>query len=163
MQGDLDLPPIIIRKSRAKSFLMLLMSVALTLTLLWAWRGHQAGLAVWLVAPGLTLFALGVPLFAWEIIRPEQLILSPSGLEWRSLRKTLNYGWDQLSDFTVITISGSKLIGFSVTDAPPKLLGRVNAALTGASGALPGLWEIEPEALAEMLNSARSKWSLVRT
>ena len=163
MQGDLGQPPIIIRKSRAKSLQMVVVSAAFALALLWGWRGHQAGPATWMMAPALVMFALGVPLFAWQAIRPEQLTLSPGGLEWRSLRATLTFSWDQLSEFSVISISGAKLIGFNVTGSPPKRLARFNTAMTGASAALPGLWEIKPEALADILNAARSKWRLART
>ncbi len=160
MQGDLNLPPIVIRKSRAKSLLMIAVSAAFTFGLFLAWRENQDKTSDWLILPGLIMFALGVPLFAWEIIRPEQLSLSPAGLEWRSIRNTLTYPWDQLSEFSVYSIRGTKMIGFSVTGtgAPPKFLARINTALTGMSAALPGLWEIEPERVAEVLNSARSKW-----
>jgi hypothetical protein len=160
MQGDLSQPPIIIGKSRAKSFLMVVVSAVFTFALFWVWQKNQAKTSDWLILAGLVMFAMGVPLFSWEIIRPEQLSLSPAGLEWRSIRKTLTFPWDQLSEFSVYSVRGSKLIGFSVTSggAPPKLLARINTALTGRSAALPGLWEIEPEKVAEILNSARSKW-----
>ena len=163
MQGDLNLPPIVIRKSRAKSLLMIVVSAAFAVALFLTWRENQNRTSDWVILLGLVMFALGVPLFAWETIRPEQLSLSPAGLEWRSIRKTLTYPWDQLSEFSVYSIRGSKVIGFSVTDAgaPPNLLARINTAFTGMSAALPGLWEIEPEKVAEILNSARSKWGPV--
>jgi hypothetical protein len=160
MQGDLNLPPIVIRKSRTKSLLMIAVSATFTFCLLLIWRNDQGKTSDWLILPGIVMFALAVPLFAWEIIRPDQLSLSPAGLEWRSIRKTWTYRWDQLSEFSVFSIRGSKLIGFSASGAgaPPKLLAGINTALTGMSSALPGLWEIEPERVAEIINSAGSKW-----
>jgi hypothetical protein len=160
MQGDLNLPPIVIRKSRAKSLLMIAVSAGFCALLFWTWKSNPTQSSSWIILSGLVMFALGCPLFAWEVIRPEQLTLSPAGLQWRSLRKTLTYKWDQLSEFSVFSIRGSKLIGFSVTGtgANTSLLGRFNVALTGNSAALPGLWEIKPEELADILNSARAKW-----
>lgn len=160
MQGDLNLPPIVIRKSRFKSLLMVVVSAAFTLGLFLTWRESSDKTSAWLLLLGMVMFGLGVPLFAWEMIRPDQLSLSPAGLEWRSIRRTLTYSWDQLSEFSVFSIRGSKMIGFSLTGAgsPPKLLARINTNLTGGSAALPGLWEIKPERVAEILNAARSKW-----
>lgn len=160
MQGDLSHPPIIIRKSRAKAFLMVVVSAIFSVGLFMAWRGSPNNSTLWLILPGFFMFSLGVPLFAWQVFRPERLLLSPSGLEWHNVRKTLTYRWDQLSEFSVYSIRGTKLIGFSVIGSvtPPKVLARINTALTGMSGALPGLWEIKAEKVAEILNEARSKW-----
>lgn len=160
MQGSLDQPPIIIRKSRVKSLLMLFVSAALSFGSILLWRDGPDTPRAWMALPGVFLFGLGVPLFGWELFRPDRLLLSPSGLEWRTVRKTLRYSWEQLSGFSVFSVRGSKMIGFSVTgsNAPPKLLARFNSALTGNSAALSGLWEIKPENVAELLNSARAKW-----
>jgi hypothetical protein len=160
MQGDLSTPPIVIRKSRAKSLLIVLVSATFSLGSFLAWRQAPAGSSGWLTLPALLLFTLAVPLFAWQVIRPEQLSISPAGLEWRSIRRTLIYKWDQLSEFKAYSMGGSKLIGFSVigSGVRPTILTRINTALTGMSAALPGLWEIEPKKLAEILNAARTKW-----
>lgn len=160
MQGDLNLPPIVIRKSRAKSLLMLVVSAAFTVGLFVTWTESQHKISDWPLLPGMVMFGLAVPLFAWGIIRPDQLSVSPAGLEWRTIRKTLTYSWDQLSEFSVFSVRGANMIGFNLigSRSPPKLIARLNTALTGGSAALPGLWEIKPERVAEALNAARSKW-----
>jgi hypothetical protein len=159
MQGDLNLPPILVRKSRAKSAFLAAVLAAFAVGCFLVWRDNPAKPGVVLILPGVALFGLGFPVVAWQAIRPDQLSLSPAGLVYRSIRKTLTYTWDQLSEFSVYSIRGTKMIGFDVigTGTPSKLAG-VNTALTDMNAALPGLWEIEPEQLAELLNSARAKW-----
>jgi hypothetical protein len=53
------------------------------------------------------------------------------------------------------------MIAFSVTgaQAPRSFLAGLNRSLVGATGALPGLWEVSPERVAELLNAARLRWA----
>ncbi|MGH7016319.1 MAG: hypothetical protein ACRED8_04445 [Caulobacteraceae bacterium] len=160
MQGDLDRPPIVIRKAQLKTALMAAVSAALAIVLFIIWSRSPALSSTWWSILGAIFFALSSLVFAWEVVRGEQLRLSPEGLQWRGPRKTLTYPWDRLSEFSVVSTGASKLIGFTILDegAPPNTLSRINAALIGNSAALPGLWEVKPEKVAEILNSARARW-----
>jgi hypothetical protein len=158
VQTDLDGGPVVVRKSRIKSVQMILVSVGFCGLL--AWDAQTSPTTPWYIWPGIVLFGLGGLMFAWQLVRPEQLIISQAGLEWRSLSKTMTYRWDQLSEFSVFSIRGAKMIGFSTPaqSAPARWLGQFNAEMIGHSAALPGLWEMKPEALADLLNAARTRW-----
>ncbi|MGH6986481.1 MAG: hypothetical protein ACRED9_06565 [Caulobacteraceae bacterium] len=160
MQGDLDRPPIIIQKARMKTALMAAVSAALAIVLFIIWRQNPVLSSSWWAILGAIFLTLSGLVFAWEVVRAEQLRLSPEGLQWRGPRTTLTYPWDRLSEFSVVSTGASKLIGFTILDegAPPKALARINAALVGNSAALPALWELKPEKVAEILNSARARW-----
>lgn len=157
MDGSLDQPPLIIRRSRAKSLLMLFACAAFAGFGLLTWRATDS----WLVKAGVVMFGLGCPLFAWELIRQDRLVISPKGLDWLGPWKKRTYSWNDLSEFSIYSIRGAKMIGFSRAGlrGMGSIVGRLNTALTGASGALPGLWEIEPEKVADILNQARSRWA----
>ena len=123
-----------------------------------------------LARAGVVMFALAIPLFAWELIRPDRLVLSPSGLTWTGPWRTRRYSWEQLSEFSVVGLGrwGSKMIGFDVIrpETPHSIpsvltagLSTLNSGLIGATGAIPGLWEVEPEEVVDLLNRARSRWA----
>ena len=158
MQGSLDAPPVIVRKSRAKSLGMLAVCAVFVAILAWSAQadpGHDKALSV----GGAVFFALGLPLFGWELYRPDRLTLGPDGLAWTGLWRTRRYRWTDLSAFSVMRIRGSALIGFSQLDRPKaNWLAAVNKGILGQEGAFPGLWEISAQEVCDLLNAARDRW-----
>lgn len=160
MKGSLDNPPIIICASRWKSaFYLLICSgfVAIDAAALIAVRPQP-----WWAWLGLVFFGFGIPLFLWRFVRPDTLELSPEGILWRSLWRVSSWSWGEVTGFRPIVVSlASRHVGFDFTDRKVATqLRAINAGLAGMEGSLGAGWELGPERLAELLNSARAKWVL---
>jgi len=163
MQGSLDAPPLILRKSRAKSLGMLALCATFVALLVWTAQvdpDHDRALAI----GGAVFSGLGLPLFGWELYRPDRLTLGPDGLAWTGPWRTRRYRWTDLSAFSVLRIRGSALIGFSELNRPKaNWLAALNKGLLGQEGGFPGLWEIGPQEVCDLLNAARDRWGGAET
>jgi len=157
------MPPIVIRSSRMTSALMLLICTGFV------------AIGVWLILRGpakdqiiayltMAFFGLGIPLFAWRLIRPDELTLAPEGINWRSVLRTSAFRWDDVQDFRAYAPSSrtvSKHVGFDFTASYRAQRGPLSDAtrqLTGVDGSFGGGWELGAAALADLLNDARSRW-----
>jgi hypothetical protein len=163
MQGSLDAPPIVIRSSRTYSALMLLIAAGFVAIGAFMLRDPKESAAISYLI--MIFFGAGIPLFAWQLIRPGVVTLGPDGVTWRSPFRTVHYRWDDLQNFrpykpTSKTIS--KHLGFDFTDSYHASHGgpkSVTKAMTGVEGSLGSGWGLSADELAELLNQAQAHWA----
>jgi hypothetical protein len=162
MQGNLDAPPIVIRSSRTYSALMLLIAAGFVAIGAFMLRDPKESAAISYLI--MIFFGAGIPLFAWQLIRPSMLTLGPDGMIWRSPFRTIHYQWDDLQNFrpykpTSKTIS--KHLGFDFTDSYHARRGGpygLAKAMAGVEGSFGSGWGLSAAELAELLNTARARW-----
>jgi len=158
MRGDLDQPPVVIRRSRAKAMLFVVVCIALAVGSLLAPSGPDMRHA--LVGPvGLMLFTAGSLFYGAEAVRPDRLVLSPLGLRFDGLWKNWSYRWEEVSGFRVWLADGrAKVITFDIRHPHGTILDGLSRGVTEKSASFIGLWELSPEKLAKLLNEAHSRW-----
>ncbi len=152
MQGSLGQPPIIIRLSRATTALMLIIDVGfVALGVMMARDPEEIAVVGYLIAG---LFALGIPIFVWRLVRPDTMTLTPDGITWHNVFRTDRWAWSEVQDFHAYTPPGrtiAKYVGFVFTGS-------------GAPGEDPNTgsfgtgWELSAADLADLLNQARVQW-----
>jgi hypothetical protein len=166
MQGSLDQPPIVIRSSQKTSLWMLLASIVFVAGgVLIARDPTQNPVMGYL---GIAFFGAGIPLFAYRLIRPDVLTVAPDGITWRTPFRTASWRWDDVRNFRPYAPGGrtiSKHLGFDFTDdyhLHSKGLRRTAKTLTGVEGSLGGGWELSAADLADLLTTARTRWTRMR-
>ena len=163
MQGSLDQPPIVIRSSQQTSGLMLLASIVFVAGGVLVARDPTQNPVMGYL--GIAFFGAGIPLFAYRLIRPDVLTVAPDGIIWRTLFRTARWGWDDVQNFRSYAPASrtiSKHLGFDFTDnyrLYSKGLRRTAKALTGVEGSLGTGWELSAADLADLLNTARTRWA----
>jgi len=161
MEGDLDQPPVVIRSSQRTSWWLLIASVVFVAGGVLMLRDPTQNPIVGYLA--IIFFGAGIPIFAWRLIRPEVLTVSPDGLTWRSAFRTMHFRWDAVQRFRAYSPTGtiSKHVGFDFTDSQTQSKGlrQTAKALTGVEGALGSGWELSAADLADLLNAARARWA----
>lgn len=114
---------------------------------------------------GIAFFGLGIPIFAWRLIRPDTLIMAPNGITWRNGFRTSHWQWSDLQSFRAYLPAPrttSKHLGFDFTDsyyAQNRQLRNKVKAMTGVEGSFGGDWELSATDLADLLNKARIRWA----
>ena len=151
MQGSLDQPPIVIRSSLSRTATLLLGSGAFVLG------------GLFLLAQGRDTFAdlLAIGFFGLcglvalaMLIVPPRLEIGPSGLTQTVLWRKSRFVWTDVYDFHPKTLGlATKGIGFRYV----RLLQGVRAP-SSRNTILLGGWEIDEQALADLLNAARERW-----
>ena len=159
MLGSFDQPPIVVRASPARGALALGASAVV-----------DAGVAAAVVAGArvdatlalyLAFFGLCAVVGLWMLMAPARLVIGPEGLTERVLGAVKLYRWSEVYDFRPAMIGlTSTTVGFSFTAQRPGWapLRRLNQALSGVADSLNAGWEIEPLALAQLLNASRERW-----
>lgn len=158
MQGSLDRPPIIVRGTRWRGALALVGSAALVAAILLAIAN---GVATKTLYASLAFFGLLSVLGLWLVISPARLEIGPDGLRQTQLWRRRRYAWSEVHDFRPATIGlYNKSVGFDfLVDRPRReRFRRLSAAIVGVQGALQPGWEVDPHALANLLNQARERW-----
>jgi len=114
--------------------------------------------AVW---PALCLlFGIGSLFYLSEVIRPDRLVLSPLGLRFEGAWKNWSYRWEEVDRFRVSLIDGRvKAIYFDVRHPHGSILDGLARNVTETQATVSGLWEVQPEELAALLNEARLRWA----
>jgi uncharacterized membrane protein YhaH (DUF805 family) len=95
------------------------------------------------------------------LIAPSRLEIGPSGIVQKVLWRTTRMAWTDVYNFRPAVIGlANKAVGFDYLTERPKggALRGLNTALAGVQGSLQPGWEINPQALASMLNEARERW-----
>jgi hypothetical protein len=147
---------LIIRGSRKKAVVLLLIAVALVaggafLIL----QGQRFG---WLVA---CFFALGIPL-AVCMLRPNAtyLKLDRDGVQLARPWEPVRLKWSDVDEFYVVKIYGSKFIGIRYSASYPstRTARKLASAITGVEGALPNHFTSPPEEVCEKLNQWRRRF-----
>ena len=163
VQGSLDQPPIVIRSSRLYSALMLLIAAGFVAIGAFMLRDPKESATISYLI--MIFFGAGIPLFAWQLIRPGVLTLAPEGASWRSPFRTVHYQWNDLQNFRPYKPAGksiSKHLGFDFTDSYRAGHGGsygLAKTLTGVEGSFGGGWELSAADLAQLLNQARARWA----
>ena len=148
-----------IKSSRGKTVLFLLINLAFALLSV-AIPVEAAGdrYKFWLVG---TFFGLGSVVCAYLLIRPQRLLLSPTGftLSGGLVRSPKHWTWREVGPFFVYQLQeGGTMVGFNFAQGARQdsTLVRVSEFL-GAEGALPGGWQESTERMVERLNAFRDK------
>ena len=164
MQGSLDDPPIVIRSSRWKAALFLLIAAGFVAIGIWMLTDPKA--SHWMAWLGIAFFGLGIPIFGLRVIRPDRLTLAPDGIIWRSVLRTSRWQWTDLHGFRPYSPTGgaSQHVGFELTNSHQRRDGGIRGAakaLTGVEGSFGDGWELSAAELADLLNRARTRWAEV--
>jgi hypothetical protein len=159
MQGSLEQPPILIRASRWKAALVIVVSagfMAIGVMMLVDWRPEPA----WHSQVVLAVFGFGLIIGLGSVLWPSSLEISPAGLALRVLFRRRRWRWNEIGNFRVIRIERTGMVGFDVADGQggASRLKRLNSYLVGVDGALPAGWPVPAESLATLLNEARARW-----
>ncbi len=163
MEGDLDRPPVIIRSSQRTSLLFLIVSLGAVAGGVLMLRDATQNTIVSYFT--IIFFGAGIPIFAWRLVRPDVLTVSPDGITWRSAFRTAHLRWDDLQRFRAYSPTSSSLskhLGFDFTegyDGQSKGLRQSVKSFTGVDGSLGGGWELNSADLAVLLNAARARWA----
>jgi hypothetical protein len=157
MLGSLQSPPIIVRSSRRKWFLILCAAV------FFVWAALLPDLPAVMKYLGLFFFGAGIPIAVFKLIKPDTLEINPQGIEWRSSFQTQHYRWRDVANFRTYRPTSktpNSHVGF---DFAPEYTAKraarsVAKHLAGVEGSLGGDWEISASELANMLNAGRAQW-----
>jgi hypothetical protein len=163
VQGSIDQPPIVVRSSQSTSFVMLIISITFVAAGVLILKDPNQNLAVGYL--GIAFFGLGIPVFAWRLIRPDILIVAPEGITWRNALRTSHWQWNDVQSFRAYSPAGrtlSKHLGFDFTDSSCAQTRRLRygvKAIAGVEGSVGGGWELGAADLADLLNQARIRWA----
>jgi uncharacterized membrane protein YhaH (DUF805 family) len=157
VKGSLDEPPILVTANRARAvWLVAGSAVLLTFGALGVSSGVNAATLF-----SMALFGLFGAMGLWMLIAPSQLEIGPAGLKQRVLWRTSRYAWTDIYDFRPTTVGlFRKTVGFDFLKPNPGRDGlrKFNSAMTGVQAVLQSGWELDPGALAALLNQARERW-----
>lgn len=159
---SLDKPPIVIRSARWKAALSVV--GALVFVAIGSWIAGAAGESLDEKALGFAcvgFFGFCGVVAAGRLVRPPALELSPEGLRLaRAFRPPVLYAWREIGPFRTWAYGRTRIVVFDVA-GPRKTSARfnLNRSLSGADASLPTGWGMRPEALAELLNAAKARWS----
>jgi hypothetical protein len=87
------------------------------------------------------IFGLGTIYFGWQLIGPNTLILAPDGFTWKTSFGHCQWAWNEVSNFRPMPWGQ---LGWDVGDKSHSSFGFG--------------WEMTTRNLAELLNTARSRW-----
>lgn len=144
---DLDRAPIVMRATRWRMGIALLLMVVLLAIGLRQFSGAPD----WAQNLALVFFTGLVGLMIAQVFKPPTLTLSSEGLAWGALLRTRRWNWSQIGDFRRASIG----VGFDYVDGRFELLRRVN----GFSCILLPFWDIPSDELVELLEHARARWA----
>lgn len=148
-----------IKSSRRKAVLYLLGSLAFTaISIALSSEAAAESYTLWL---GGVFFGLCSVVFAFLLVRPQRLLLAPTGFTVAGglVRTPTQVLWRDVTPFFVYRLPrGGKMIGYNFAPGARKVspLIRVNR-LAGAEGALPKVWPGSPERMVERINAYREQ------
>jgi hypothetical protein len=147
MQGSLDAPPIVVRTSRAKSSLLFAVCAAFVAGGGWSIAtGHG-----FMAYASAGFFALGMIVFAAQLLWPGSLEIGPGGVRCQHLGRNAFYGWWQMRDFKVWSAGGlSRQVFFQFRRKPDGGF---------LPGSFAGSWEMPAQELCAVLDAAHARWA----
>jgi hypothetical protein len=153
VQGSLDQPPIVLRARRVRAVWTAIGSAAFGTLFVW-----DPTDPVLLIFSGFFGFTCVVALSSL-VVRP-RLEVGPSGLTQTVLWRTKSIGWADVYNFRPAMFGlTNRTVGFDYVTARPKRAAlRLDLDRSHIQGWLRPGWEIEPQALAKLLNDAREHW-----
>ena len=150
-----------VKARRGRGVLPLVVGLPLLLFGALMWTRGATG-----AASGLVLFLIGficVTAGLLAVAVPSELAIGADGVTLKGALRTRNYRWEQVSNFRLIRVRRTQLIGFDRPGAQ-NLMRDVFSALRTVSvsgpydAALPGSWERPVEEVIAALNDGRAKW-----
>jgi len=87
------------------------------------------------------LFGLGIIYFGWQLIDPNMMIFGRDGFTWKTSFGRRHWSWNEVSNFRPMPWGQ---LGWDVDDK--------------SQGTFGFGWEMSARKLAELLNTARSRW-----
>ena len=156
MQGSLESPPIVIRTSRAVSFVGLIVGGALLYFGLMPWLRFGAPFES-LSYSNLLFSGICAAYFCWQFVLPSSLIAAPDGLTWKHFFKSHHWAWKDVSNFRVVF---GCCVGCDLSDRRPAVswLRGPNKAFSGSQGSFLFGWEGGSASVVALLSAARSRW-----
>jgi hypothetical protein len=146
------------RSSRVKAALYLLLSIGFVSLGFLPSSTRPGGWALWLAVG---FFALGIPVFATLLIRPQRLLLDRSGFTVTGglIRKPSTTRWQDMEGFFVYRLpKGGKMIGYNYSPDAPDVSSLVKVSRRfGADAALPKGWPGSPDVMVDELNAFRER------
>jgi len=159
--GRETIEPLVISASRGKTLLLLSASLAFVLACAFLIHvskdGDTAGLW-WCMA----FFGLGALVFAWQLARPQILMLNVQGFSLGGglVRSPKLVPWKDIEGFYVVHRRRriGDMIGYNFAPGVKKssVMRSVTRSL-GAEAALPQGWTLSPEEMAVLLNAYRQE------
>jgi hypothetical protein len=151
VRGSFSHPPIVVKGARApNAFSLPVMMVLCAVTWRLA-RTHPA--TVWW-SYGASFFFGVLSLFVIVyLVAPPVLLIGPEGVTWKVAGRTRRFAWAQVADFRSEKVSAfSREICFDLRAAPDGAVDR---------SSFWGRWELRPDEICDLLNTARGRWSHV--
>ena len=164
MHGSLEVPPVIIRVSRLKSSLMLVVSIVLVVwgvVVLINGASLQRSVVIYI---GVIAFGLAVPVYAWQTFRPNNITMTRDGIAWNTMFRTKRWKWREIQNFRPGGPGPRRVAGIVVfdftedRDTPVTRPERTVESRAGYDGSFGGGWELNAVKLADLLNKARARW-----
>jgi uncharacterized membrane protein YhaH (DUF805 family) len=155
MDGSLDAPPIIIRSRPTYAMWLFLGSAAFCAVI--GGLGHGS---TWDVM-SFWLFAFCAFMALLILIVPPRLEIGPEALVQVNLGIRRRILWSEIHGFRPVVSRGLReVVGYDRIDTSSRTaaLSGMLRAVNGASGVLMGGWELNTQALTDLLNSAHAKW-----
>lgn len=144
---------VILRPSRWKTVLLLLISLTFVAIAVWMFLlGESRAIAIF---TGL-FFGLGVIVFVVQLLpNSSWLRLDRDGFTIRSLYRDSRSSWNDMLHFHPIRIRRNSMVGWKYAEEyEQSQTGRIVAnTLTGVEGALPDTYGMKPAELADLMNS----------
>ena len=148
-----------IKSSRGKTVLFLLISLAFVATSVTIPSEDAAeNYKSWFAG---AFFGVCSVVFAWLLIRPQRLLLAPTGFTFAGglVRSPKHVLWRDVNPFFVNRLKmGGKMIGYNFAPGARRdsTLIRVNR-FAGNDGVLPKGWPESPELMVERINAYRAR------
>ncbi|MBI3196726.1 MAG: PH domain-containing protein [Rhodospirillales bacterium] len=153
VEGSLAQPPIVLRQDRLKLALCCAGAAALALLLLATVRFSSIIDTVLFCVVGLSALDYGL-----GAIFPATLTLSPAGLVRRSVYRTVEFSWQDITGFRWYrTRMMVNMVMAEHSDAYRATLGW--RSFFGAATALGGFWELPAQRVVDELTAALGHWA----
>ena len=170
MQGSLNDPPLVVRRSARSLFWGLLLSLTFVILAIlfiarpFGWWSNPKYADVSGAYAILVIFGLMTWISVKALFRTPELAINPAGIEFRGLYWTRRFAWRDITNIRAyqpgFTI-GRIYVGFDF--APHYKPGfawvrRLTRAFVNVDCSFADGWEVDSETLAQILNQAKARW-----
>jgi hypothetical protein len=124
------------------------------------WQTHARSAGFIRVIGWITLVFFSMTLVgaAISLIRPTTVRLTPDALVIRTMWRTYSRPWTALSNFRIWKTKGTRLVVFDDENSSVDWLAGINRKFSGATNAMPGFMNTNPEHLLEAVTQAKERW-----
>lgn len=108
----------------------------------------------------LIVFGLGLPVCAWQLVRPSTLVVDATGVTLHHMTRVHRWEFADVGAFTIwrnpARRSRQRLVTFEHGPTADGAVSRMSRALGAGDATLPDTYGMSVEALADVLNRARA-------